>query len=231
MAAPKMPRTEYRNTASRVTSHRVAPRAKAASRCESGTARKTSRAMEVMMGRIIMAMMTAAESMHRPVIGPRKNGRKPKILHQQRIRAVLQPRHQHAHAPKAKDHARNGRQHLDHRDGRLPHPARRQLGQINRRPQAQRQRDEQSDEGGDKGPENKRQRPKVAADRIPVGMGKEISAELRQGKSRSFARGPADQRQEQQDHHRHQPGQQPEDLVAGLARRGQGHPRGRPGLA
>ncbi len=43
----------------RIISQRVAPRASTASRCECGTAVITSRVSDEMMGRIMMARMTA----------------------------------------------------------------------------------------------------------------------------------------------------------------------------
>src|ERR1700677_3915566 len=64
--APKIPRVDPFNTARRVTYHRVAPSAKAASRCETGTERNTTREIDVMIGTIMIATIMAADKMHGP---------------------------------------------------------------------------------------------------------------------------------------------------------------------
>ena len=51
----------------RIISHRVAPSASTASRCECGTAVITSRVSEEMMGKIITAKITPAERNPNPV--------------------------------------------------------------------------------------------------------------------------------------------------------------------
>src|SRR5207244_1843101 len=79
MMAPKSPARAYRSTASRVVSHRVAPRLSAASRWLSGTARKASRDTDEMVGMIMIARMTPALSLSSPIGVPWKIGRKPKI--------------------------------------------------------------------------------------------------------------------------------------------------------
>jgi hypothetical protein len=57
MIPPMMPERAYGSTASQIISHRVAPSANAASRCDRGTASNTSRVTAEMYGRIITARM------------------------------------------------------------------------------------------------------------------------------------------------------------------------------
>jgi hypothetical protein len=65
----------------RIISQRVAPRARAASRCSAGAWENTSRASALMIGRIITASTSPAVSMVRPVAeaGPAKNGMNPRF--------------------------------------------------------------------------------------------------------------------------------------------------------
>ena len=72
MTAPAMPMRELRSTPMRIISHRVAPSASAASRCEFGTARMMSRVSDEMIGRIIMARMIEAVSRPTPKLTPSK---------------------------------------------------------------------------------------------------------------------------------------------------------------
>ena len=55
-----IPLREYGITAMRIISHRVAPRASAASLCSAGTVAITSRAMAETIGRIMMARISPA---------------------------------------------------------------------------------------------------------------------------------------------------------------------------
>src|SRR2546426_1858004 len=77
MVAPKIPARAYRRTATRVVSHRVAPRLKAASRWLSGTARRASRETAEMVGMIMTARMTPAVNLSVPMGFPWKMGRNP----------------------------------------------------------------------------------------------------------------------------------------------------------
>src|SRR3989441_2242048 len=79
MMAPKIPARAYRRTATRVVSHRVAPRLKAASRWLSGTARRASRDTAEMVGMIMIARMTPAVNLSVPMGFPWKMGRNPKM--------------------------------------------------------------------------------------------------------------------------------------------------------
>ena len=62
-----MPMRALRSTPIRIISHRVAPSASTASRCECGTADITSRVSDEMMGKIMMARITPAERKPSPV--------------------------------------------------------------------------------------------------------------------------------------------------------------------
>ena len=75
---PMMPDLAYGSTAPRIISHRVAPSASAASRCERGTASSTSRDTAEMYGSTMIARMTPAASMLGPYAGPVKNGVAPR---------------------------------------------------------------------------------------------------------------------------------------------------------
>jgi len=57
MTAPVIPGRAYGSTTDQIVSHLVAPRASAASRWLRGTARRTSREIAVMIGRIMIARM------------------------------------------------------------------------------------------------------------------------------------------------------------------------------
>ena len=61
MTAAMTPGRPYGSTAVRIISHRVAPRASAASSCSRGVCRKTSRDRAVTIGRIMIASTMAAE--------------------------------------------------------------------------------------------------------------------------------------------------------------------------
>ena len=63
MTPPMMPDLANGMTAVRIISQRVAPRARAASRCDRGTASSTSRDTAEMYGSTMMARMSAAASM------------------------------------------------------------------------------------------------------------------------------------------------------------------------
>jgi|GEM_PF-3941951 len=85
IAPPMMPGRPNGSTAMRIISQRVAPSARAASRCDCGTWRNTSRVMAVMIGRIITASTMPALSMVRPVVdtGPANSGIQPKYVSSQ----------------------------------------------------------------------------------------------------------------------------------------------------
>ncbi len=68
MTAPTMPPKLCGNTAPRIISHRVAPRASAACLSASGTVAKTSRVIEVMIGMIMIATMMPAVANARPLL-------------------------------------------------------------------------------------------------------------------------------------------------------------------
>ena len=68
MTAPTMPPKLCGNTAPRIISHRVAPRASAACLSASGTVAKTSRVIEVMIGMIMIATMMPAVTNARPLL-------------------------------------------------------------------------------------------------------------------------------------------------------------------
>src|SRR5205809_476294 len=78
MTAPKIPARAYLRTATRVVSHRVAPRLNAASRWLSGTARRASRETAEMVGMIMIARMTPAVNLSVPMAFPWKMGKNPK---------------------------------------------------------------------------------------------------------------------------------------------------------
>src|SRR6266700_1365134 len=80
MIAPKIPGRALRRTAMRSISHFVAPSARAASRCIRGTAVTTSRVMEAMMGRIMMARIMPAASIPYPYFGPLNSPVQPKYF-------------------------------------------------------------------------------------------------------------------------------------------------------
>ena len=66
ITAPKIPARELLRTAIFIISHWVQPRPSAASRCEWGMARKTSREIEEIVGMIMIARITPAVSIPTP---------------------------------------------------------------------------------------------------------------------------------------------------------------------
>ena len=66
ITAPTMPPVECGNTAPRIISQRVAPRARAPSWSVTGTVSNTSRVSEVMIGMIMMARIMPAVMKARP---------------------------------------------------------------------------------------------------------------------------------------------------------------------
>ena len=76
--APKIPARAYRSTASRVVSHRVAPRLSAASRWFPGTARRASLETAETVGMIMIARMTPAANLSVPIGVPWKMGSHPR---------------------------------------------------------------------------------------------------------------------------------------------------------
>ena len=79
MIAPAMPGAPPAST-TRVVSQRVAPKASAASRCETGTAASTSRMTAETIGVTMIASMTPPVRSPRPVAVPRKSGSQPNQL-------------------------------------------------------------------------------------------------------------------------------------------------------
>ena len=73
-----MPARAYRSTASRVVSHRVAPRLRAASRWFPGTARRASRETAETVGMIMIARITPAANLSVPIGVPWKMGSHPR---------------------------------------------------------------------------------------------------------------------------------------------------------
>ena len=78
MTPPKMPVRAYGTTAPVIASHRVAPSASAASRCERGTAISTSRETAAMYGSTMIARISPAASTLGPYAGPAKKGVDPR---------------------------------------------------------------------------------------------------------------------------------------------------------
>ena len=87
MTPPMMPERAYGSTASRIISHRVAPSASAASRCERGTASSTSRDDRRDVRQDHDREDHPAASMLLPYAGPEKSGVSP------RSQRVAQERH------------------------------------------------------------------------------------------------------------------------------------------
>src|SRR5919202_1226281 len=95
MIAPAMPGAPLASTI-RVVSHFVAPKASAASRCETGTAASTSRTTAVIIGVTMMASMQPAEG-----------------ALQWRLDVFTQGRREHEDAPQPVDDRRNRREQFD----------------------------------------------------------------------------------------------------------------------
>jgi hypothetical protein len=79
IAAPTTPERAYGSTALTATSQRVAPRPNIASRWLFGTELSTSREIETIVGRIMIARITPAAPRPTPKLGPWKKGSQPSV--------------------------------------------------------------------------------------------------------------------------------------------------------
>ena len=156
----------------------VAPSASAASRWSRGTARRTSRDTESTNGTIMMARTIPAVRKPIPYDGPLKKRQKSQRLFQRRLNGGSHDRHQQEHAQQTVNHAGNRRQQIaDKCEGRRKLRGRK-LGQKNRRPHAERNRDDQRDRRGHQRAVNEGQRAEIAGDRIPGFRDEEFPSEL-----------------------------------------------------
>ena len=109
----------------------------------SGTAVITSREMDTIVGRIMIARMTPAANSPTPKGGPMKDGDPAQQRYEPGLQGVTEEGAQDEDAPQTDDDARDGGQQLDQEGQRDGDPARRQFCQEDRREQADRGRDEQ----------------------------------------------------------------------------------------
>ena len=113
----------------------------------------------------------------------------------------LQHRREHEQSPDAVDDRGHGGEQLDgDADGTLE-PHRRELGQEDGDAEADRDGEQQREEGGDQGAVDRRERPELVGDRVPDLAGEEGELEMRQrrpGAEQQRERHPAQEQEHEQ---------------------------------